>query len=155
MTIPRTSARRRQRDDSLTVSTAQLYREFKENHPFPFCWACGRDESQRPEGWFGVFCIERAHIVSSPRLEDVRLIVLLDTICHKVSGGERLVVNGNPWPLPKLTRANLIYLKERFDPENFAPDFMERFSVKRLPTAEAPDAIYTTEYRTRRREQWT
>ena len=132
------------------ASTKQLYRHFKENHQHPVCWACGRDESQRPDGWYGPFVVERAHLVSSPRAEDVRLIVLLDTICHKVSGGERIFINGQLWPLPKLTLPQLLTLKELFDPEHYDRAFMQRFSAKRLPEPEPIPDCYIAAYRARR-----
>lgn len=129
----------------------QLYRNFIRDTDAPFCWACGREcPYHRPLGWSGPFMLERAHIVSSPRVEDIRLCVLLCTCCHKTRHGERLILNGLPWPLPKLSVANLLWLKLRYHPEAYDREFLQRYSVKRLPRAVAPPQIYLDEFKRRR-----
>ena len=137
---------RRAAHNPITIATREQYASFVTDTLWPWCWFCGRDESQRPDWWHSPWMMHRAHIVSSPRLEDVRLINLMCPCCH---GNE----HGTHWaaaPRPKITLANMLWIKERFDPANYAPDFMQRFSVGILPTPEAPHAIYLGEYRCRR-----
>jgi hypothetical protein len=126
----------------------RLYRNFKADTCFSWCWACGRDESQRPDRWFAEWWLDRAHIVHSPRVEDVRLIVLLCRLCHgRFSGAHIVGCNGHDWP--KLTIANLLWLKRKFDPANYDRAFLQDFSIQRLPRAIKPPAVYLTEYRGR------
>jgi hypothetical protein len=130
------------------TTAKQLYRKMKSNADHPHCWACGREglASDRPAGWGGPWYIERAHIVASPRMEDARLVALLCSICHRVKHGERLILNGQPWHLPPLTLANLLWLKLKFDPVNYDRAFLRRYSVKRLPIAIPPPMCYRAEY---------
>jgi hypothetical protein len=56
----------------------------------PWCWACGRGLEDQPRNWWGPWLIERAHIVYHPRCKVRQAIVLLCSLCHKVSHGERI-----------------------------------------------------------------
>lgn len=123
----------------------QLYRHFKANTPFDWCWACGRDESQRPDRWCAEWWVDRAHIVNKPRVEDPKLVVLLCRLCHSRYSGARISgCNGHQWP--KLTVGNLLWLKLRFDPEHYDRAFLQHYSVARLPRAVAPPSVYRAEY---------
>lgn len=131
------------------MTTKQDYRNFKHNTLANWCWACGRDESQRPDRWFAEWFIDRAHIVNKPRVEDPRLIVLLCRLCHARFGGAQISqCPGNDWPA--LTVGNLLWLKKTFDPENFDRAFLRRYSVHRLPRALRPPLVYRLEYFKRR-----
>jgi|GEM_PF-2653493 len=148
-----TSTRRRRREaDPIAIVTSQQYASFVTDHAFRWCWFCGRDESHRPDWWNAPWALHRAHIVSSPRVEDVRVVNIMCPWCHGVEHGTlfadvRPVIRLKRRPI---TLANMLWIKERFDPANFAPAFMQRFSVGRLPEPEAPDAVYLAEYRARR-----
>lgn len=125
------------------------YRNFKANTLHNCCWACGRDEGQRPENYFGEWWLDRAHIVHSPRVEDRRLVVLLCRMCHARFEGARLPsCPGHKWP--RLTVGNLIWLKWKFDPEYFDRSFLQRYSIRRLPRAVRPPLVYRREYERRR-----
>lgn len=117
-------------------------------HPKPFCWACGRGENQKPHWWYATWTIERSHIVNKPRLEDRRLVVLLCSGCHKTSGGERI----HGWTLPRLTLANLLWLKAKFDPQFYDRAFVQRYAIRVLPRASQIAGIFRTEYGMRRHE---
>ena len=123
----------------------QDYRNFKHNTLWPHCWLCGREERDRPAWWNAPFGLDRAHIVSTPRNEDIRVINLLCSWCHGISHGTRYAAERRP----PITLATKLWLKERFDPANFSLEFLQHFSVRRLPAAEAPHAIYLAEYRKR------
>lgn len=127
------------------TTTAQLYRHFIKEHELPFCWLCGRDASERPQWWNAAWLLHRAHIVASPRVEDVRLIWIGCPWCHAVSEGIRFAGAERP----KILRANLLWLKRERDLENFDLEFLQRFSVQRLPRAVAPHSVYLSEYQGR------
>lgn len=125
------------------------YRNFKANTLHPVCWACGRDETQIPKGWFGPWHIDRAHIVHSPRVEDRRLVVLLCRMDHdRFAGASIPSCPGHKYP--RLTIGNLIWLKWKFDPEYFDRAFLQRYSVRRLPRAMKLPGCYREEYARRR-----
>lgn len=88
------------------------------------CWFCLA--SKKPFDYFGPWVIERAHIVNKPRREDRRLVVMLCTICHKASHGERVA----GFVRPKLSAANMAYLKQQHDPEWFDLPFINAHSVR-------------------------
>lgn len=113
----------------------------------PFCWACGRGKNSRPSWWHATWLIERAHIVNKPRVEDRRCVVLLCSGCHKGS------VHGERFPqreLPRLSVANLIWLKRLQDSAYFDLSFLQRHSVRILPRAAKPPAAFSAEYASRR-----
>lgn len=102
------------------------YAEFREVHTW--CWACGRDK--KPPKWYEPWLPnERAHIVNKPRVEDVRAVVSLCTICHRISHWERFAHFKEP---SQLTTGDLIRLKREHDPDNYDPEFLQRHSVRKL-----------------------
>ena len=60
-------------------------------HRYPWCWWCGRMHTDRPGLWGGPFLVERAHIVNNPRREDVRAVVLLCSLCHRLQHGHDII----------------------------------------------------------------
>jgi hypothetical protein len=93
---------------------------------FAHCWACGA--FRRPEGYYGPWLIERAHIANKPRREDRRLVVMLCSICHKFSHGEYM----SRFLRPKLTAGQMISLKSQCDPDWFDLKFIQKHSVRIL-----------------------
>lgn len=133
------------------TTTAQLYRDFIRDHQFNHCWACGRTQDDRPDRWFADWWIDRAHLVNKPRVEDVRLVVLLCRLCHsRVSGARIVACPGHDWP--RLRLEHLLWLKKVRDPENYDREFLKRFTVQRLPSARRPPLVYRLEYFTRHPE---
>lgn len=133
------------------MTTKQDYRNFKHNTLYPWCWACGRDESQRPDRWFAPWGVDKAHLLSSyrKRVEDVRLISLLCCLCHKRYDGSIISsCPGHDWP--RLTLANLLWVKERWDPANFDIAFIQRHSISTLPDPAPLPECYIEAYRARR-----
>lgn len=115
-------------------ATATAYKQFLGSHNFPWCWACGRDQWQRPDGWFGPWLIERAHIIPFPvRIEDVRAIALLCSLCHKTNHWQRIVLSDGGNPLPRLHPEHLLDLKRRFDPDNYDRPWLKERYGNRLP----------------------
>lgn len=129
------------------MTIKQAYRHFIIESAYCWCWLCGRDQWQRPEWWHAPWMLHRSHIVRSPRIEDPRAVVIQCPVCHDVFHGKRFAAEPN---LPPITIGNLLWLKERFQPELFDRTFLQRYSVQRLPRASAPPAVYVAAYRARR-----
>jgi hypothetical protein len=127
----------------------QLYRLFLKEHDH--CWGCGRSGRplDRPGGWFGPWQIERHHIVSKPRVEDPRAIAPLCTICHRVAHGDRLIVDGERWHLPRLMTCHLLFLKRLHDPTRYDRAWLKLHCIGRLPSAKRPPVQYVREYQSR------
>jgi hypothetical protein len=107
--------------DREAAKRAELYRLFREEHTA--CWRCGLSEGERPKEWHGVFIIERAHITKDglgKRLEDVRLIAALCTICHSEHTGG--------W----ISTEEMLAYKREHDPDNYDPEFIQKHSIRRL-----------------------
>ncbi len=121
----------------------------------PFCWACGRDGSFRdkPDGWFSVWLIERAHLFSGNRIKDVRACVLLCSLCHKIQHGHHVVLDGKRVEYPRLTREHMLWLKRYRDPENYDIEFLRGLSIKKIAqvrTHWTPPKCYIDSYNARR-----
>ena len=87
-----------------------------------FCWACGADNRSQPKTYFAPWMIQRCHIVSKPRLEDRRAVVLLCPVCHfdEVHRKKTLSIE------------NLLWLKRLFDPNWFCLEFLQKCSIRRI-----------------------
>lgn len=114
------------------------YEMFKIDHRYPWCWWCGRSEYDAPEGWFGPFLVERAHIVNKPRVQDVRAVVLLCSLCHRAQHGA-IVKNA----LPQCMEGHMIWMKRVFDARVHDMEFLQQHSVGRLArTCKPPQAVH-------------
>ena len=121
------------------------YAKFLSETEFRFCWYCGRSASQRPSWWGADFFIERAHIVSSPIVEDRRVVVLLCSACHFACHNSN--VFGYTLPVP--TVEHMLWLKRTFDREYYDREFMQKFSVKRLLSCIGPPKVVMEEFASR------
>lgn len=118
----------------LTVRERAMYAAFVA--AFPRCAACWWRG-----GWFEehIRHLEVAHIVGGPGRKAERwAIIRLCKLCHMLAHGERIKLDGVY--LPKLTMANLLWLKAEADPEGcdmaaLAASYFKR----RLPEPEQPD----------------
>lgn len=99
----------------------RMYAEFAEQ--FGFCWATGERETVHRT-------LDIAHIVGGAgRRHDRRAIVRLAHDVHMASHGDRIRVGEEL--IPQLNIFNLCWLKERFDPECYDPDFIRSIRTKR------------------------
>lgn len=131
------------------------YATFAENHRFAFCWACGRDRSHQPSDWYAPWMVERAHIIPGRRVEDPRAVILLCSLCHRISHaykGGRFFVEGEPYTITPLDLSHRLWLKRRFDPGNYSRPFLETLAIKRLPTIHKPPLAYFKQLESRRGE---
>jgi hypothetical protein len=90
--------------------------------------------------------LHKAHIFQSPRIEDIRAVIVACPWCHGTS--HRLKMGGIE--RPKITVENLLWAKHRFDEEHYDRVFLRRYSVAELPAVAPPSSIYLAEYRERR-----
>lgn len=119
----------------------ESWRTFVLSSSWQCCWWCGSTHFDKPRGWYSTWMIERAHIVSSPRIEDRRVAILLCSRCHRLQHGEQLGGYLGAGITPP-TLAECLWLKSKLDPKFYDRRFMERFSVGRLPRARRPSAIW-------------
>lgn len=108
-----------------------------------FCWACGRSSQYRdkPASYGAFWMIQRAHIVSNPRLEDRRVVCLLCPLCHAAYDDK-----GDD----SITLANMLYLKQLFDPKFFDIDLLQKCSIRRLPAGTDLNSPRIAEFQQRR-----
>lgn len=107
------------------------YRTMLADTPYKFCWLCGSD--LQPAWWAGRWALERAHIVNKPRREDRRAVVILCSICHRVSHGERIR------DAPEITREHLLWIKRELDGEFYDPVFLQENSVTQIGLPTKPE----------------
>lgn len=127
----------------LTTQDRQMYAEFRTE--FRYCWACRYQPLPREfsTGMLGKF--ECAHIIGGAgRVADRRAIVGLCKCHHMIQEGETFRYEGKP--LPKLTRANMLWLKQMMDGEFYDLEFIrERLMAKNgmrvLPEPEPVEPI--------------
>lgn len=121
------------------------YELFLAETHWPCCWWCGRHGLQRPDYWGARFIVERAHIVSNPRVEDRRVVILLCSACHYACHNND--VAGYTLPVP--TVGHMLWLKRTFDREYYDREFMQKFSVKRLLSCIGPPKLVMEEFASR------
>jgi len=129
---------------------ATKYKNVLAEIAYPFCWWCGRGAEHRPASWHTPWLIERAHIVSNPRAEDRRAVILLCTMCHMVQHGHQLVLPGCTVIKPDIN--NMLWLKRRFDPAYYDRAFLKRHIIGCLPFSRTPPKEVLAAYRERRGE---
>lgn len=123
-----------------------LWNYFRSDTAWDWCWSCGRGERDKPPNWHAEWFPHRAHIVHNPRKKDRRVAILLCPICHGLSHGERYPGHD----LPPLTVANMLYLKQIFDPEYFDREFCQQNTIGVLPLPKECHVRYNTAYEQRR-----
>jgi hypothetical protein len=115
------------------------------------CWACGRTPRDRPAGWYAPWLVERSHIVNKPRAEDRRAVVLACSLCHKGGmHGERFVLAGERFVLPRLRLEHLLWLKRNRDLAYYDRAFLQSKTIKALPVPHRPPVYYLDQYEKRR-----
>ena len=118
---------------------------------FPWCWACGRGEADRPDHWYGPWILHRAHIGSGSgsmrREQDRRAVNLLCPLCHSAHGSPR---RHQKLAVPELSNDVMIWLKKRYDPEFWDKKYVESLWLGKLPVGKLPGVWYNKEYASRR-----
>lgn len=131
------------------MDPVEEYRDFFMATAFPWCWYCGRDQFDAPEGWYAPWLIERAHVVSSPRRIDRRAVVLMCSLCHKISHGLDIVLPGEV-VLPAASVAAMLWLKKEFDACFYDRQFLAKNCIGQLPNASFPSTVVSAQYLARR-----
>ena len=96
------------------------------------------------DGWNSHLIIERAHIVSRPRVEDRRVVVLLCSRCHAAQTNSLF-----KYDLPVCGLGNMLWLKKVFDPDCFDKEFLGRYCLGRLPKLKIPALVVQQEFLSR------
>lgn len=110
------------------------------------CWACHRTRAERPERWNAPWLMHRAHIVSSPRREDRRAVIMLCPVCHTRSHGELLAGFED---VPQLSTGHMLSIKREADRAWYDAEFLGRCCVGRLPEPERLPRWFLDERRKR------
>lgn len=129
----------------------EAYKYFAAFHHHPWCWYCGRGAMDGP---FQPFLIERAHIVNKPRVEDVRAVMLLCSLCHRRQHGA-IIVSPKIEPFKELTLQNMLWLKKYHDPDNYDRQWLQDHHDSLLPQAARPSKYFEQHYKARRGQPWT
>lgn len=86
-----------------------------------------------------------AHIASGRgkaiRVDDRRAVTLLSALAHEVhvSNSDRLPFkNVANQKIPTIDERHTLYLKRKFDPEYYDPEFLQRIWIGKLPEPELP-----------------
>lgn len=127
----------------------ESFRLMQLDFPLYHCWWCGRSLADHPEGWYMPWLIERAHIVNNPRVEDRRVCIMLCSMCHQVQHGAQLVLPGMR-SLCAPTLAESLWIKLKRDPSYYDREFLQEFSIRKIPRARAPRREVLRAYADRR-----
>jgi len=88
----------------------------------PWCWACGRSQSDRPRWWYADWSLQRMHVAAGGgrmvRVEDRRAAIVGCPLCHwrhrHHTYGSKIKLNSR-W-ITTLTNANVLWVKCERDP---------------------------------------
>lgn len=114
-------------------------------HPDQFCWLSGYSDSKRPEGWNAPWWLQVAHIASgggrARRTDDIRSVILMCPLAHSchVSDSDRhpeMTINGKKYPT--IDERHSLYLKKRYDFQNFDLDYLKTIWIGIPPEPECP-----------------
>lgn len=104
------------------------------------CWLCGHDVTKyRPMWWAGPWLLHRAHIVHQPRREVRAAVIQACPVCHGLSHGETYAACRDAI---RPTVANMLWAKQKHDPEWFDMDWLQKHSIRKLPEPEPPSAEF-------------
>lgn len=131
----------------MTIAEQTMYQVFMQT--FPYCMATGVTQHITLYWLDYPRVLQNAHILGGPqRTHDRRNIVRLSKLAHDLSHG--YVIRGRDgMHLPKLTRANMLWIKQRQDPKYFDLDYLNSIGIQRMPTPEEPPAWFLAEF-----ERW-
>lgn len=135
----------------------ERYAEMLREVSNPWCFACGRDETQRHPKWHAPWYLQRAHLGAGSgsmlRIQDRRLVNILCPLCHfahRSKPGEEGVLFSFQTSVPVITNANMLWIKNYRDPRWYDPEAIAKVWVGIPPEPEIPDQFYLTEYAMRR-----
>lgn len=110
-----------------------------------FCWASGLTKAI--SGWGGPWFLHAAHLGSGSgsfrRVDDARAVILLSPLAHMLHSVKPRSITVLGKRYPSLTNANVIWLKQRFDPANYDPEFIEHYWTGVPPIPEPPAEWYS------------
>ena len=90
--------------------------------------------------------LEMSHIVGgSGRRHDRRAIVRQCSGCHRLFHGDRVRIGGSL--MPTLTKSNLLWAKQKFDPDYYDVEYLNSLSIARLAEPKEPAEWFMSELR--------
>ena len=110
-----------------------------------FCWISGWNHGFRPKNWHGPWHLQVAHIASGQgrarRVCDRRAVTLLCPLVHDlhVSNSDRFprkTIGGISYPT--IDERHTLWIKQRMDPEYYAPEWLAQYWIGELPQPERP-----------------
>ena len=122
----------------------ERYKNLLQETDKPWCWCCGRSESDVPSNWHAPFMIERAHIVNKPRVELREVVILLCSLCHQLEHQRNAKHLGIT--LPAIEIDHMVWMKLVHDPEYFSPEILRKYSVRAIPDPVPIPQVYQDEY---------
>ncbi len=117
------------------------------------CWLSGYTNGFKPLRWNGPWMMHVAHLSSGSgamiRVDDRRAVVLLSPLAHECHVHDRRAMSrkriNTVW-YPTIDAANLIWIKQVFDPEFYDPSYIERIWTGTPPSPERPPAEWLALY---------
>lgn len=123
----------------LTQADKVMYEQFMAE--FDCCWSCLWPKIKGLSEWGNR--LENAHIIGGPcRKHDRRVIVRLCSICHQVSHGANIRNKITNEYLPKFGKAEMLWLKKKWDSEYFDLDYCNKIAISRMPELKEMPEIY-------------
>jgi len=137
--LRRSSSEERKEGKRSRMNGANPYAEFALQFSEGGCWYCGWIPGQFDTNFFHVK-LDIAHVIggNGRRKKDRRALVYLCSFpCHQLNHGATIRYHGEP--LPKITLANMLWLKQRYDPEYYDPEWIASlWHGRALPEPEEP-----------------
>lgn len=120
----------------------------------PWCWACGRDDRERPRNWGGDWHIQRSHVSAGSgrllRIEERWYVILLCPRCHLLHRHNHSEVRLCGDVFHTLTDANALWLKIERDPQWWSRERISKAWLGAPPSPESPHEWFLSEYESRR-----
>ncbi len=111
------------------------------------CHCCGIEQEEAAQIRFPG--LSTHHIVKTGRVHTPTNVIRLCQRCHDCAEGLDTPVwlpDGTKWYYPKLSLANVLWMKARRAPEEFDRVRLRQIHMRPLPDEEAPHMVYLAEY---------
>lgn len=130
---------------TLTKTESEMYDQLQVE--FPFCMCCGIPKNASLYTMDYSRWLENAHILggTGQRKTDRRNLLRLCKLCHDLTHGHT-IKDKNKNQFPNLTRKNLLWVKQRQDPEHFDIKYLDSIGIQNMPTPEEPPAWFLAEF---------
>jgi len=130
----------------------KVLREFAEKHLH--CWACGWPSSVY--GYVQDFAkwLEIHHIVKLNRVHATWNLSRLCDQCHQLAEFHTVRNPKTERPMPYLKMQHILWLKRRFDKDNWSRSDLQSKALAKLPPAKRPSMFFQRSYYSMQRRPW-